>query len=98
VEREAFRRHDVRYFARELGVSPGHLNVLCRHHLGRGAKDVLAERLSVEARRLLLYSDRSAAQVGYTLGFSDPSYFARFFRRENGRSPTAFRQEVRSAI
>ena len=93
VERDASQHHDVRHYARELGVSPGHLNVLCHHHLGRGAKAVIAERLSVQARRLLLYSDRSSAQVGYALGFRDPSYFGRFFRRENARSPAAFRQE-----
>ena len=97
VEREVSHHHDVQHYARELGVSPGHLNVLCHHHLGRGAKDVVAERLSVQARRLLLYSDRSAAQVGFALGFRDPSYFARFFRRENGRSPSEFRREIQSA-
>lgn len=96
VEREAPHHHGVQYYARQLGVSPGHLNVLCHQHLGRGAKEVIEERLSVQARRLLLFSDRSAAQVGYALGFRDPSYFARFFRRENGRSPGAFRKQHRT--
>ena len=97
VEREASHHHDVQYYARQLGVSPGHLNVLCHQHLGRGAKEVIEERISVQARRMLLFSERTTAQVAYALGFRDPSYFARFFRRENGRSPTAFRQGIRSA-
>jgi AraC-like DNA-binding protein len=92
VEREAMRQHDVAHYARQLAVSPGHLNVLSHRHLGRSAKAVITDRLSVQARRMLLYSTLSVAQVGYALGFRDPSYFTRFFRRENGRSPSAFRQ------
>ncbi|HEX9894768.1 MAG TPA: helix-turn-helix transcriptional regulator [Gemmatimonadales bacterium] len=94
VERDASRHHGVAWYARELGVTPGHLNVLTRRHLGRGAKEVIAERLALQARRMLLYSEKSAAQVGFGLGFQDPSYFTRFFRRETGRSPSAFRREA----
>lgn len=95
VDREAQRRHHVADYVRDLGVSPGHLNALCNVYLGRSAKGVIQDRLAVEARRLLLYSDESAARVGYALGFKDASYFARFFRRATGRSPTAFRAASR---
>lgn len=97
VERDAHRRHRVADYARELAVSPGHLNALCKQQLGRSAKDVIQDRLEVEARRALLYSSESAARVGYALGFADPSYFTRFFRRVTGRSPTRFRREEGSA-
>lgn len=92
VDRRATRWHQVKPYARELGVSPGHLNTLAKRHLGRSAKRVVQERLATEARRLLLYSERSAAEVGYALGFKDPSYFGRFFRQLTGRSPRAFRK------
>jgi AraC-like DNA-binding protein len=95
VGREAARRHHVADYARDLAVTPGHLNALCRRFLGRSAKAVIQDRLAAEARRVLLYSDESAARVGYSLGFRDPSYFTRFFRRVTGRSPTAFRAEAR---
>jgi AraC family transcriptional activator of pobA len=89
------RRHDVAAYARELSVSAGHLNSLSKRHLGRSAKAVIQEALALEARRRLLYSNESAARVGYTLGFKDPSYFTRFFRRATGRSPSVFRAEAR---
>lgn len=91
VERDATRSHRVADYARELGVSAGHLNALCRRHLGQSAKQVIRERLLAQARRLLLYSEESAAGVGYALGFQDPSYFTRFFRSATGRTPSAFR-------
>jgi len=92
VEAMASSRHRVAAYAGDLGVSPGHLNALCRRHLGRSAKGVIQDRLAVEARRALLYTDETAARVGYALGFEDPSYFTRFFRRITGQSPSAFRK------
>ena len=93
VGRLAAGHHGVAPYARELGVSPGHLNALCVRDLGRGAKQVIQDRLVLEARRALLLSSETVARVGDALGFSDPSYFARFFRRETGLSPVAFRRE-----
>jgi AraC-like DNA-binding protein len=95
VANHVTRRHDVGSYAKELAVSPGHLNSLTKRHLGRSAKAVIQEALTLEARRRLLYSDESAARVGYALGFKDPSYFTRFFRRATGRSPSVFRAEAR---
>ena len=95
VDREFTRHHRVSDFARMLALTPGHLNALVRVHLGRSAKAVIRDRLLVEAKRMLLYSDRTAAGVGYALGFRDPAYFSRFFRRETGVTPSVFRR-VRS--
>ena len=45
----------------------------------------------LEARRALLYSNLSVAEIGYALGFADPGHFSRFFTRHAGQSPRAFR-------
>jgi AraC-like DNA-binding protein len=91
VERDFRRRHRLADYASELGVSPGHLNTLCRTRLRRSAGAWIRARITLEAKRLLLYSDATAAQIAARLGFEDPSYFARFFRREAGESATRFR-------
>ncbi|HEY8231852.1 MAG TPA: helix-turn-helix domain-containing protein [Vicinamibacteria bacterium] len=57
---------------------------------------VVRRRIALEARRLLTHSDLTAAQVGFRLGFDDPAYFARFFRREAGEPPTDFRARARA--
>lgn len=87
--------HRVADHARELAVSPGHLNLLCRRFLGRSAKEIIQERLAVEARRRLLYTDETAARIGMALGFEDPSYFTRFMHRTTGLAPGRFRAESR---
>ena len=91
VDRDHAHRHRVAEYASELGVSPGHLNALCRATLRQSASRVVRQRLTLEARRLLAHSNLTAAQVAFRLGFDDPAYFARFFRREAGQPPTAFR-------
>lgn len=92
LEHDLRREHQVGHYASRLGVSPGHLSHLCRSHLSLSAGALIRSRLLAEARRLLLYSDLTAGEVGYELGFEDPSYFSRFFKRGAGRSPSAYRR------
>ena len=91
IEHHFRENHRPAEYARRLKVTVGHLNHLSRRHLGRTAGVVIRERLALEARRQLLHTDATAAEVAYSLGFKDPAYFARFFRRETGTSPTSFR-------
>jgi AraC family transcriptional activator of pobA len=96
LERDHAKEHAVSAYARAVGLTPGHLNALCRRALGRTAGACIRERLGLEARRLLLYTDLRAAEVATRLGFADPAYFSRFFRRECGTSPSAFRDAAAS--
>lgn len=91
VEREFRRMHRVQDYAERLDVSPGHLNVLCHAHLARSASDEIHQRLLLEARRLLRYTDKPAFAIAQELGFADPAYFGRFFKREAGVTPRGFR-------
>lgn len=91
VERRFRRDHRLSQYARELGVTPGHLRHLCRRYLGVPAGEVIRGRLAIEARRLLRHSARPVAEIGRSLGFADPAYFARFVRRETGKPPGALR-------
>lgn len=81
----------VSFYARRLGVSPQQLNAGCRREAGASAQRMIHDRLLLEARRLLAYSDLDVTGIGYALGFRDPAYFSRFFTRHQGLSPSAFR-------
>jgi len=94
VAHRARREHRVAAFARELAVSPNHLNALCQRHLGMSAHAVISERLALEGRRLLAFSDESVARIALSLGFRDASYFSRFMRRMAGESPRGLRRAV----
>lgn len=78
-------------YARELGVTPNHLNRAVRSETGRSAGEWIENaRLSL-ARTLLHDPSIPISEVSYRLGFEDPAYFSRFFRKLVGMSPTDFR-------
>lgn len=78
-------------YARTIGLSPRHLSRICRAASGQSASGVIEAAAMREACRLLVYTRAPIAQIGYALGFDDPSYFSRTFRRVMGHSPTNYR-------
>lgn len=81
-------------YAREIGVSPGHLHELVREQTGLTPGKLTRGHRILEAKRLLAGTDLSVRQVSEQTGFHDPSYFCRFFRRETGLTPGEFRRRA----
>lgn len=80
-------------YARTLGLSLNRLNRLTQEQAGCQALKIVHERLLLEAQRQLRYTDLPVSRIGFALGFEDPAYFARFFRRLTGQSPAQWRQD-----
>lgn len=91
LEADGGRARSVTVYASRLGLSPGHLTSVVSASLGRAPKELIADRLVNEAKRLLVVEDLGAAAVAHQLGFSDPSHFGRWFRRHTGVTPGRFR-------
>jgi len=83
----------VAQMAQELGITPVHLNRICRQIVGRSAGQLIQEYLLEEARKYLTYTSYSVSEIAYLLHFEYPNYFARFFRKHTGLSPTQFREK-----
>lgn len=90
------QQHQVQWYAGQLGLTPAHLNSLCRELRGNNAQAVIHQRLLAEARRQLVYTPASVADIAIDLGFKDPAYFNRFFRRLEGMPPNRFRKQSAS--
>jgi AraC family transcriptional activator of pobA len=92
VEAHFLQHWPVARYARGLAVSESSLNRLCRALAGGTAFDLIQRRLALEARRRLVHVAGPVGGIAAQLGFKDPAYFCRFFRKHNGTSPSAFRR------
>ncbi|MYM81826.1 helix-turn-helix domain-containing protein [Duganella sp. FT50W] len=91
VERHYKEQWQVGQYAETLRVTPTRLNRLCLKLSGKSAFDITQDRLMLEACRKLTYLPASIASVAYELGFQDPAYFSRLFKKRMGRTPKQFR-------
>jgi AraC family transcriptional activator of pobA len=84
--------YNVARLADELGITAVHLNRICRAVAGKSAGQLAQERILEEARNYLTYTTYSVSEIAYLLHFEYPNYFARFFKKHTGLSPTDFRE------
>lgn len=90
--RQVGTTHSVAQLADELAVTPVHLNRICRAVVGKSASQLLQEHRLDEARNYLTHTTYSVSEIAYQLHFEYPNYFAKFFKKHAGLSPTDFRQ------
>jgi len=86
----------LRDYAGALSLSITHLNRVTRAISGQSAARFIESRQFHEACRLLAYTQMTVAEVGYALGFDDPAYFSRAFRRQTGETPSLYRKRMGS--
>ncbi|TDB75577.1 helix-turn-helix transcriptional regulator [Micromonospora sp. KC723] len=91
IERGYRHTRRVEDYAAQLGCSVRTLTRACLAVTGRSAKQLVDERVALQASRLLAATDEPVARIGRRLGFPEPTNFGRFFTREVGMSPGAFR-------
>jgi len=93
---ESFQElHEVGDYATLLNISAGHLSEVVKNQSGKPAIKHIHERLVMEARRLLFHTNNPMKEIAFDLGFSDASYFNRFFKRETGDTPAGYRDKIR---
>ncbi|MGQ7853908.1 AraC family transcriptional regulator [Pedobacter sp. WC2501] len=93
---ECYRElREVSDYASLLNISAGHLSELVKIQSGKPAIKHIHERLILEAQRLLFHTNHALKEIAFDLGFSDTSYFNRFFKRETGLTPSAYRASIR---
>lgn len=94
VEQHFNEWHQVQEYARELNVTPNYLNEVIKSGLNISAKDYIQQRVTLEAKRLLTFTSKSAKEIGFHLGFEDPSHFSKFFKSRTGHSLQTFKESI----
>jgi AraC family transcriptional activator of pobA len=94
LEADYARHHDAGHYADALGVPAAALSRALTHVTGRSTKELVTDRVMLEAARLLRFTDLTVQEVGHRAGFRDPLYFSRAFKRHQGEAPQAYRARV----
>ncbi|MEV0292982.1 helix-turn-helix transcriptional regulator [Nocardia sp. NPDC050710] len=97
IEAQFTTMHKVTEYAARLGYSTRTLNRLAREHTGRTAKQLIDDRIVLEAKRLLTHAQDPVTRIAERLGFDDASNFSKYFQQRTGSTPAAFRGAVRGA-
>ena len=91
VEKQYKNNTSATGMAGTLGISERKLNEICQASIGQNANAYIKDRIILEAKRLLYNSDLSVKEIAFQLGFEDPSYFNRFFKKSVGKTAGEFK-------
>jgi AraC family transcriptional regulator, transcriptional activator of pobA len=94
IEKHYLKKKLPREYADLMNLSPSYLNTICKEALGKTLTDLISDRIILEAKRLLSYSNLNVSQVSNKLNFSDSSYFIRFFKKRTGATPESFKASL----
>ena len=84
--------------AHRLNYHPVHLNRLVKGAIGMGCRAyIISCRLS-EAKQMLISTDATVTEIASACGFASASHFARLMKKDEGKSPLAFRRDVMQNI
>jgi AraC family transcriptional activator of pobA len=91
VEANFQKERQIGFYASALAMTPDRLNDHVKRATGVTAGHLIRQRVLTEAKRELVFTGRPIHDIAYALGFTDPSHFARFFRKQTGTTPQDFR-------
>ncbi len=95
VENHYRTRHDVAFYASQLNKSPKTLSNYFSLLAHKTPVEYIHERVTLEAKRLFYYTEKSSKEIAYDLGFDDAAHFSRFFKKNTGKSPSDFKKAIR---
>lgn len=93
LEKEYRTIHNVKDYASLLGVGTKYLTTIVKECTNRTPLQLINDRILLEAKRQLKYSNKMVKEIAYDLGYDDPSYFVKQFKRQMGMLPTDFRSQ-----
>jgi AraC family transcriptional regulator, transcriptional activator of pobA len=98
LEKNYSQWHQVTTYAQQLNITPDYLNNVIKSSIGKSAKELIVERIILEAKRLGLHTGMSTKEIAYSLGFEDPSHFSKLFKNVTQQSFSDFRIQLEKKL
>jgi len=94
IQQKLSESRSAHFYASELSITYKHLNTICRELLNKTAKNVIDDFVILQAKRNLVNSTIKSTELAYKLGFKDPTNFTKYFKKNTGLTPKAFRKST----
>jgi len=98
LEENFHRQESVSFYADKLFMSARNLNLICQNILQKSVLEIIESRKLLEAKNLLVNSDKTISEIGFELGYQEKTYFTNVFRKKTGQTPSEFREEMKRMI
>lgn len=96
---ENFRRPlGVEFYAEKLFMSSRNLNLICQSIMEQSVSEIIETRKMIEAKNLLISTDKTISEIGFDLGYRESSYFSKVFKRKSGLTPQEFREDMKNNL
>jgi AraC family transcriptional regulator, transcriptional activator of pobA len=96
---ENFRRPEgVDFYSEKLFMSARNLNLVAQNILQKSISEIIETRKLIEAKNLLIYTDKAISEIGFELGYNEKAYFTSVFKKKSGQTPSEFREYMRKLI
>lgn len=94
VEKNYKQPESVQFYADKLNTSTRNLNLICRSVFDKSVSEIIEDRRLIEAKQLIISTDKTISEIGFELGYNEKSYFTRVFSKREGTTPTEFRNRA----
>ena len=98
LEKHYREQRGVEFYAEKLFMTSRNLNLICQRILHQSVSEIVETRKLLEAKNMLIATDKTVAEIGFDLGFNEKTYFTHVFKKKAGISPSDFRKEMRAKI
>ena len=98
LEENFHRTEGVEFYAEKLFMSARNLNTICQNILQKSVSEIIETRKLIEAKNLLINTDKTISEIGFDLGYSEKAYFSNVFKKKSGQTPTEFRDDMRKLV
>ena len=98
LEANYHRNEGVSFYADKMNMSERNLNIICKNNFHKSVSEIIETRKLIEAKRMLIYTDKTVSEIGYELGYNEKSYFTRVFHAKMEVTPSRFREMTKAII
>lgn len=97
IDKHYREERKLKFYAEQLFLSESGLHKLISNHIGKTFTELLYDKIIIDAKKQLYVTNNSVKEISYDLGFNDPAYFNRFFKKQCTITPEHYRKVMRNS-